>query len=59
MKKQLSFQFTATEQEAQDLCERISKQISRYMRKNFPPHYTPWQSNDKNDTAHFVVWYKI
>ena len=59
MRKTPLFKFFDTEAEAKAFCEDIKKHISDYLKKNFPPHYTPWQSSDPRDTARFVVWYKV
>lgn len=55
MKAKVNFQFVNTEEEAIALCEEKSKGLSRYMKKNNPPHYTKWQV--KHEDAFVVFWY--
>ena len=57
MKYRYTFEFTETEPQAKALCDRLNARATRYIRQHKPAHYTPWQSNSKEDTAHFIVWY--
>lgn len=58
MKKQYTFDFVNTEEEAQKKCEAINTRQSYYMRKKHPAHYTPWTSKDGSEHL-FVVFYYI
>ena len=58
-KYRTTFEFTATEKEAQELCDRINANYTRYMRKNHPAHYTKWDAQDGKSNMHFVVWYQV
>ena len=53
-KYQYRFKFVDTEEEAKEFCEAQNRQATRYMRKNHPAHYTPWNSRDEYK---FVCWY--
>jgi len=54
---QLTFDFVDTTEQAQSLCEKRNKESSRYCRRKYPAHYTPWISSDGNEHK-FIVWYK-
>lgn len=53
----LSFSFCETEQQAREECAALDKAATRYCRKRYPAHYTPWESSSPTDRAHFIVWY--
>lgn len=54
---QLAFTFCETEEQAKEKCVYYDSVATAYCRKRYPAQYTPWQSSDPRDTAHFVVWY--
>lgn len=58
MKKQYTFEFTKTEEQAINLCNRINKRQNYYMRKHHPAHYTPWSSQNGKEHL-FVVFYYV
>ena len=55
---QLAFSFCATEAQAIEQCAEYDRRATRYCRKRYPAHYTPWESSSPEDTAHFIVWYR-
>lgn len=57
MRYRKTFEFAETQEQAKALCERLNASASQYIRKNKPATFTSWQSKDKNDKAHYVVWY--
>lgn len=59
MRKQYryTFQFAKSEQEARQMCAQINKELTYYMRKNHPAHYTPY--NCKDSKYSFVVLYYV
>ncbi|MBQ2183728.1 MAG: hypothetical protein II399_03755 [Lachnospiraceae bacterium] len=52
------FAFVDTEKDAKFLCESIKKFSSSYVKKKYPPSYTPWTSSDGKEKK-FVVWYHV
>ena len=58
MKKRLTFEFKATEDEAIRYCEMINKEQSYYMRKHHPAHYTRWSAQDGSFNG-FVCFYHV
>ena len=56
MKKQLTFSFVKTEQDAKRLCEAIRRSQSAYMNKHHKPTYHFWTGNDGSSA--WIVWYR-
>ena len=56
MKYQYTCDFVDTEEQAIKLSEQIKARQTNYMKRNKPPHYTPWSSTDGKEHK-FVVWY--
>jgi hypothetical protein len=55
MKKyRLTFQYTDTEQQAQQLVKELNATATPYQRRRYPAHYTPVAYDD---WAGFIVWY--
>ena len=54
----LLFEFADSEQQAQAICERVTKTQSRYMNKKHHAKVTPWTSQDGKEHK-FVVWYHV
>lgn len=54
-----TFNFVETEEEAKQLCERINKSYTYYMRKTHPAHFTPWKDAEGKSTYNYVVWYQV
>lgn len=54
-----TFDFVETEEQAKQLCERINKAYTYYMRKNHPAHFTPWKDAEGKSTYNYVVWYQV
>lgn len=58
MKKyRYTFDFVETEKEAIEKCARINKELTYYMRKHKPAHYTPWKSADGKENIFVVLYY--
>lgn len=53
----LNFRFFHTEEEAAAFCARRNAKSTRYIRERKPAHYTPWESRDGSDPAHFIAWF--
>lgn len=54
----LTFEFTETREQAQELCDRINASYTRYMRTHHPAHFTPWEAQEEKSNKRFVVWYQ-
>ena len=55
MKKyRLTYQYTDTEQQAQQLVKELNATATPYQRRRYPAHYTPVTYDDWSG---FVVWY--
>ena len=55
-----TFDFTDTEAQAKALCARLNATATKYIRKNKPAHYTPWEARDAqgNITEHkYIIWH--
>lgn len=58
MRSGTTFKFCKTEEQARRLCAEINATQSRYMTKNHPAHYTPWDSADGTEHL-FIVWWNV
>lgn len=50
-----SFRIFKTEAEAKGFCAEVNAS-NAYLRRHHPAHYTPWSSQDGQETG-FVAWY--
>ena len=57
-KYRYTFEFQQTEEQAKAFCERINANLTKYMRKNKPAHFTPWRSQDEKENL-FICWYYV
>lgn len=51
----LGYEIVRTENEAREFCMRADSRVSRYARKRYPAHYTPW--SDGAGFSGFICWY--
>lgn len=51
----LSYRIVRTELDALAFCKLADSRVSRYARKRYPAHYTPW--DDGAGFHGFVCWY--
>lgn len=54
-RKNLSFYFVSTEEDAVRSVAEENASMSAHYRKHHPAHYTPWTSTDMTESL-FVVW---
>ena len=52
----LDFMFVDTIEQAKQLVSSIRKKQNTYRNKYYPPHFTPWESQDGKEHK-FVVWF--
>lgn len=51
-----TFKFFDTEIQAKEFCDSENKRNPYYVRKKYPAHYTPWNSQDGTEDK-FITWY--